>query len=290
MHRSDTVMQAAVYAVSALTLGLFLLVLAYMFWEGRLVFQHTSLAAFLSSSIWQPLTEPGHFGIAAMLAGSLYVSLLALIVAFPIGAGCAVFTIFCLSPRIRSLVLPCIDMIAGIPSVVFGFIGLMVLVSYMESAFHMASGECIFAGALLLAFMIIPFIVTNCSESILRLQQQYSQASLNLGVSKWYMLWHLLLPQAAPAFLLSIILAFSRAMGETMAVMMVTGNAKVWPTLFGKGETIPALIALEMGSAEYDSPHYYALYAAAAALLVLLLLCNLLVYVGARRMRKEEAK
>jgi phosphate transport system permease protein len=181
-------------------------------------------------------------------------------------------------------------MLAGVPSVIFGFIGLAVLVKAFEKYGNMSSGECVLAGAILLTLMILPFIVTNCTESMVRGRSLYEEASLNLGVDRWYTIHKIILPYAARAICASLILAFSRAMGETMAVMMVMGNSHVMPHLLGKGETIPALIALEMGSAEYGSAHYHALYAAGTVLLVILVICNLLFYMLQRYLRKDGSR
>lgn len=266
-----------------------LFLLLYIVVNGVDFFGSIPFWQFIAGRIWQPLSEVGQFGIFPMLLGSFYVSILAIIFSFPLGVGCALFTSISLPHEGGRIFLSFLEILAGIPSVLFGFIGLMVLVKVFEKYGRLASGECVLAAALLLSIMILPFIVTNCVESMEESCSLYEGVSLDLGVSKWYTAAHLILPQSFRAFSVSLILAFSRAMGETMAVMMVMGNAPIMPTLLGKGESIPALIALEMGSAEYGSRHYQALYAAGLVLLVALFLCNLLFYILRQRQRKEQS-
>jgi phosphate transport system permease protein len=274
----------------AATFFLMLFLLGYICVEGIAVFDSTNVQQFLLSPSWYPLDTPGRFGILTMILSSFYVSALAVLFAIPIGVGCAVYCCFCLAPSIRDIFLSFIDMLAGVPSVIFGFIGLAVLVKAFEQYGGMSSGECILAGAILLTLMILPFIVTNCTDSMIQGRNLYEEASLNLGVDRWYTIYKIILPYTARAICASLILAFSRAMGETMAVMMVMGNSHVMPHLLGKGETIPALIALEMGSAEYGSAHYHALYASGMVLLVILVICNLLFYMLQRYLRKDGSR
>lgn len=287
MHRSEFFFTTIVYLGTVLGIFMMGFLIIYISAEGVGLFTSISPWDFLMSADWHPLEQPGHFGILTMLLGSLYGSAIALLLGFPLGIGCAVFVCFCLPERPRRWLLAFIDMLAGIPSVIFGFIGLMILVHGMERFMLVSSGECVLSAGILLAIMILPFIVTNCSESMEYSRQLYEDASSDLGVDKWYMLWKIILPVSVPAFSVSLILAFSRAMGETMAVMMVMGNSKLLPSLLGKGETIPSLIALEMGSAEYGSLHYQALYASGMVLILVLILCNLAFFCFRHRFRKD---
>ena len=220
-----------------------------------------------------------------MICGSLYVSLLAVLLAVPVGAGCALFLSFFVSDRIRDILLAFIDMLAGVPYVIFGFIGLTVVVNRIGRIFELASGESILAAALVLAVMLLPFVVSTCVESIGEVRRLYEGASLALGADMMYFIRRLVLPYMQNAVIGAWILSFARAAGETMAVMMVMGNAVIMPELLGKGESVPSLIALEMGSAEYGSLHYSALYAAGAVLLFLLLLSGLLLRVVRHKKR-----
>ena len=207
--------------------------------------------------------------------------------ALPLGIGTSVGLSLGVSPRIRQFCLSTIDMIAGIPSVIVGFIGLAVVVPAIQSMFSLSTGESILSASLVLAFMILPYIVTHCTESIETYRQRYEETALGLGISPWHTMKAIVLPSAKGSIILSSVLAFSRAMGETMAVMMVVGNAPILPNLLGKAEPIPSLIALEMGSVEYNSLHYSGLYVAALVLLIILILTNVLVYMYSWKTRKD---
>lgn len=289
MHVIDFLMRYGVKVITGAVFVMFIFFLVYMGNESLPLFQQVGLTDFVTQVAWHPLDEPPVLGIRNMILSSVYVSVLAILLALPVGLGCALFSSFCLRRRQQQYWLACMDMLAGIPSVIFGFVGLVVLVKWLERWGSLSSGECVLAGAIVLAVMILPFIISNCHESLLRGRGLYEECSLNLGVSQWYTVRKIILPETLRALSVSLILAFSRAVGETMSVMMVMGNTKALPTLFGKGETIPALIALEMGSAEYDSLHYHGLYAAGVILIIILVCCNLLFY-GLRRWTQKGGK
>lgn len=282
MRSIDYLMKYGIKGVAVVVFCLFLVFLGYMVDESLPVFQHSGFFSFLTGEQWRPLDAIPKLGIRNMVLSSIYVSVLAIVMALPIGIGCAIYSAFCLGERARQYWLAATEMLAGIPSVIFGFVGLVVLVKLLEQGLALSSGECVLAGAIVLTIMILPFIISNCTESLLHCHALYADAAANLGVGPWYTIQHILLPQTLRAMSVSLVLAFSRAVGETMAVMMVMGNTKTVPTLLGKGETIPSLIALEMGSAEYGSLHYHGLYGAGVVLLILLILCNFLFY-GLRR-------
>jgi len=295
MTKAEKAGAYTIRVTALLTISIFVFLFLFICYEGLPVFTHTSVYSFLFSHTWNPLADVPAFGIGAMIGGgpvcsfffslqlamiggTLYVSFLSVFFALPIGAGCAFFIEFCTPSGVKGVILAFIDMLAGVPSVIFGFIGLTVVVKGMERIFDLATGECILSAALVLAVMILPFIVANCAESVESGRRLYEDAVTCLGIDKWYFMSRLLLPHVKNALLVSLILSFARAMGETMAVMMVMGNAAAAPRLLDKGESVPALIALEMGSAEYGSPHYEALYAAGMVLMAVLILSNILFY------------
>ena len=182
--------------------------------------------------------------------------------------------------------MPFIDLLASIPSVVYGFVGLYIVVKAFEK-FGMATGECILAGGIVLSVMILPYMISSCCDTMVRLCGRYGAASRGLGVSRWYMAGQLVLPASIRGILISMALATGRAMGETMAVMMVMGNAISVPRLLGKGETISALIAMEMGIAVVGSTHYSALYTAGLTLMVLLFAINIIFELLKKKLAKK---
>lgn len=259
------------------TLGFLALgfVLFFIVKESLPLFEEVSVKEFLFGQRWMPISMVGEtsFGIFNFILSTLYVSLLAMIFATVLGVGAAVFLACVASERARSLLYPFIDLLAGIPSVIYGFIGLVTLVPLFRK-FGVQTGSCVLAASLLLSIMLLPYLISSCSETILKVKNRYLPASQAMGVSFWYGISKVILPASRGNILLSMILAVGRAMGETMAVMMVIGNANLFPTLLGKGESIAGLIALEMGTAEAGSLHYHALFAAGLVLMVLLMLIH----------------
>lgn len=256
--------------------------------EALPLFKEVSLGDFLLGTRWLPIAYAGEatFGIFNFIAATLVVSFLAMILAAFAGIGAAIFLSCVASEKARSLLYPFIDLLAGIPSVIYGFIGLVVLVRlFMKAGVH--TGSCVMAAAILLSIMLLPYIISSCNETILKAKQRYLASSNAMGISSWYGIAHVVLPASWGNIMLSMILAIGRAMGETMAVMMVIGNANLFPRLFGKSETIAAVIALEMGTAEAGSLHYHALYAAGLVLIIMLLLINALIGALRTKLIKE---
>ncbi len=215
-------------------------------------------------------------GIWNIILATLYIAVLGVLIALPIGIGSSLFLACMVSKKIRDIIKPFIDILAGIPSVIYGFIGLIVIVKSLEKLGR-TSGESVLAGGILLSIMVLPFIISICEESMSKLYIEYEIVSKSLGVSKYYFISEIVLPNSIKSIIISTVLAFGRALGETMAVMMVIGNAPIFPTLFGKAQTISSLIALEMGMVEVGSPHYNALFASGVVLMGLLLMINILI-------------
>ena len=216
--------------------------------------------------------------ILPIILGTIYVSLIGILIALPIGVGSAVVLSSYTNERLKRVIRSVIDILAGIPSVVYGFVGLLVLVKFFEVKFSFASGESVLAGGILLSIMMLPFIISTCDESMEKVYSDYYQYSSALGVSKSYMIRKIILPESRKSILVAIVLALGRGMGETMAVMMVIGNAPIMPSLLKKCQTIPSLIALEMGMAEVGSLHYHALFASGFVLIIILFIINIILY------------
>ena len=256
---------------SILVLGF---VIYFIVREALPLFSEVSVLDFLFGSRWMPVDYTGtvSFGIFNFIAATIAVSFTAL--ALALGAG------------LRSFLYPFVDLLAGIPSVIYGFVGLQVLVKLFLKA-GVPTGSCVLAAGILLAVMLLPFLVSSCCETMLKEKEKYELVACALGVSRWYAAATVILPASGRNILLSMILAIGRAMGETMAVMMVMGNANLFPRLLGKSESIASVIALEMGTAVYGSTHYHALYAAGMVLMLLLFLINGLIGLIRSRMEGE---
>lgn len=262
----------------------------FIFRESIPAIRDVGLKELLTGDQWRPLIYSGEpsFGMGNMIVSTLYVSALAVVFALIVGVGCAMFLSCVATDRVRTLVMPYIDLLASIPSVVYGFIGLYIVVKFFEKLGR-ATGESILAGSIVLSVMILPYMVSACCDTMVKLRARYAAASLGLGVSRWYMVSQLVLPASRRGILISMALATGRAMGETMAVMMVMGNSIAFPKLLGKGETISALIAMEMGVAEVGSTHYSALYTAGLTLMVMLFAINIIFELLKKKLAKEGA-
>ena len=272
-------------AFSVLALGF---VIYFIVKEALPLFSEVSVSDFLFGTRWMPIAYTGStsFGIFNFIAATVCVSFTAMVLATGVGLGASVFLSCVATERMRSFLYPFVDLLAGIPSVIYGFIGLQVLVKlFLKAGVH--TGSCVLAAGILLAVMLLPFLVASCSETILKEREKYEAEAGALGIDKWYAAATIILPASWKNILLSMILAIGRAMGETMAVMMVMGNANLFPKLLGKSETIASVIALEMGTAVYGSTHYHALYAAGLVLMVLLFLINVTINLIRSRMIRE---
>ncbi|WP_434284323.1 phosphate ABC transporter permease subunit PstC [Clostridium botulinum] len=254
------------------------LILIFILKESLGIFKNISFIDFITKSTWEPLGKSPKLSILSFIMSTIYVTFLAVIIALPIAIGTSIFLANIASERLRNILKPIIDMLSGIPSVIYGFIGLSVVVKFFERRLDVSSGECILSAAIVLAIMILPFIISNCTDSMIKVYDKYCIYSKSLGISKWYMMNNLIIPASKKAILASVILAVGRGIGETMAVMMVIGNSPLMPKLLGKGETIPSLIALEMGSAQVGSMHYNGLFASGLILMIMLFIINSIFY------------
>lgn len=247
------------------------------------LFNKVGILNFVLGKVWRPLTFSisnnlnESYGIFNIIIATLYTAFLSTFISLFIGIGFSIFIVFIANKFVRFFIMPIMDLIVAIPSVIYGFIGLVIIVKFFEKL-SMPAGESVLAASLLLSFMIVPFTASTVSESMILINKKYKDISLTLGVDKWYMILNLILPSSKNAILVGFILSVSRAMGETMAVMMVIGNSLVFPKLLGKAETIASLIALEIGTAEVKSLHYSALFASGAILMLSLSIINIAVY------------
>ena len=257
-------------ALTALTVMVLAFVIYFIVKEALPTFDEVAVPDFLLGRRWMPIAYTGEpsFGIFNFIAATLYVSLVAMVLAVTVGVGAAIYLSCVATQRMRGILYPFVDLLAGIPSVIYGFMGLTLMVRlFIRAGVH--TGSCVLA-----AVMLLPFLISSCSETMLKVRERYQPAADALGISKWHMVATIVLPGSWKNILLSMILAIGRAMGETMAVMMVIGNANLFPSLLGKSESIAAVIALEMGTAVVGSTHYHALYAAGLVLMLLLFLIN----------------
>ena len=259
----------------------------YKDFEGKeLPMAKTTLASFLSGKEWFPTAQPvAQFGILPLILGTLWVSILAIIIALPLGLATSIYLAEIAHPRMAKLLKPVIELLSGIPSVVYGFFGLIVIVPYVQKIFNIPVGETGLSGSIVLAIMALPTIITVSEDAIRNTPRAMKEASLALGATHWQTIYKVIIPYSASGISAAAILGIGRAMGETMAVLMVTGNAAVMPhSILEPLRTIPATIAAELGEAPHGGLHYQALFALGCVLFVMTLVINLIVdYISSRR-------
>lgn len=225
---------------------------------------------------WYPIAN--FYGLLPLIGGSLIVTIGASLIAMPIGIGTAVF-IAEIAPRwVREILKPMVEILAGIPSVVLGFLGFLTLAPFLRRFLDLPTGLTALAGSILLAAISIPTIVSVAEDALDAVPRSYRDASIALGVTEWQTIWHVTLPAASSGVLTAVMLGIGRAIGETMTVMMVTGNAAIMPftpdKLFSPVRTMTASIAAEMGEVATGSTHYHVLFLIGIVLFLISLIIN----------------
>ncbi len=236
-----------------------------------------SLNDFFGGREWMPTATPApQFGVLPLVMGTLWVSFFAILIALPLGLGVAIYLSELAGERMRKVLKPTIELLAGIPSVVYGFFGLVVLVPLIQRTLGLPVGETALAGSIILAIMALPTIITIAEDAMRGTPKAMREASLALGATRWQTVYKVIVPYASSGISAAVVLGIGRAIGETMAVLMVTGNAAVMPhSLFDPVRTIPATIAAELGEAPAGGAHYNALFMLGCILFAITLIISL---------------
>ena len=245
---------------------------------------------FFAGEQWFPTSQPAPlFGIIPLLLGTLLVSVAAILFALPLGLAVAIYMAELASTKMRNILKPVIELLAGIPSVVYGFFGLVVIVPMIHDFFDLPVGESGLAGAIVLAIMALPTVITVAEDAIRSVPRTTKEASLALGASHLQTIFRVILPYSVSGIMAAVVLGIGRAIGETMAVLMVTGNSAVIPTtLLEPVRTIPATIAAELGEAPSGGAHYEALFMLGVILFIITLAISITVeFISARRPKQQ---
>jgi len=267
-----------------ISIVILLLIFFFLLKDGLQLFSKVSLGDFLLGDKWYPISSPPKFGILPLITGSLVVTLTAALISVPLGIACAIYITEIANPKIKEFLKIIVELIAGIPSVVLGFLGLLVLAPFIRELFNIPTGLTAFTGAVILAFMAIPTIASISEDAINTVPKDYREAALALGATKWQTICRILVPAASSGILAAALLGIGRVIGETMVVMMVCGNAAVIPkSIFQPVRTMTATIAAEMGETVYGSLHYEALFAIGLVLFLISFCINFLADLAIRR-------
>jgi phosphate transport system permease protein len=263
----------AIALASISTLGLIVL---FLFLEGLPIFNKVSVTHFLFGRYWYPTSDPPDFGILPLIVGSMAVTALSAVISIPLGVMSAIYIAEIASHRLREIVKPIVELLAALPSVVIGFFGMVVVAPFLQNLLNLPTGLNLFNASLMLAFMSIPTICSISEDAIYSVPVEVKEASLALGATHWETISRVTIPGALSGISTSIILGMSRAIGETMVVLMVAGGAAMIPTsIFDPVRPMPASIAAEMAEAPFRSEHYHALFAIGIVLFAFTLVFNL---------------
>ena len=286
-ENTDWMLRQVFKATGFITIGLLGAIFMMLLYNSIAFFIKISPLDFFTGSQWDPDSIDGKYGIAPLLACTGLVTLGAMIIAVPLGILTAAFLSELAVPKLKAVLKPVIEMLAAIPSVAIGFLGIVLVGPGIAHLFGIQNGLNALNGSVLLAVMALPTIITISEDAISAVPKSHKEASLALGANKWETLFKVTLPAAVPGLIAAVMLGLGRALGETMTVLMATGNAAVLPDGFLSAvRTITATIAIEMGEVPYQTTHYFALFAIAVVLFIITLTINLLGEYFANRLRR----
>jgi phosphate transport system permease protein len=253
-------------------------------------FREIHILEFFGSKTWDPTSpEKAEFGILSMIVSTLMVTAGALAIAIPVGIGVASYLSDVAHWRLREILKPIIEILAGIPSVVVGFLGIVLFGPVIARLFHTSNGLNAANGSFLLAVMALPTIISISEDSLTSVPLAYTEASLALGASNWQTLVRVKIPAALSGIIASCMLGMGRAIGETMTVLMATGNARAFPHGFlDSVRTMTANIAIELGEVPYYTTHYYALFAVGLVLFIMTFVVNLIADIVLHKFQERE--
>ncbi|MBN1614647.1 MAG: phosphate ABC transporter permease subunit PstC [Deltaproteobacteria bacterium] len=276
-QRKEQAIQMLFFLFAAFSIVLLALILIFLFREGLPIFKTVTPIDFIFGKFWYPTYEPPEYGIWPLIVGSLVVTFIASAIAVPLGVLSAVYISEIAPASIKEILKSVIELIAGIPSVVLGFFGMVILAPWMQETFDLPTGLNIMNASLVLALMAVPTISSISEDALYAVPNEFKEASYALGATKYETIVKVIIPAALSGISTAVILGMARAIGETMVVLMVAGGAAAIPeSLFDSVRPMPASIAAEMGEAPFRSGHYHALFATGIVLFFLTLAFNLL--------------
>lgn len=253
-----------------------LLIFVFLLRESFKFFWEIGVIGSIFGKNWYPISDPEQFGFLPLILGSLWVTFGAIILALPLSLAAAIYIAEVAPTRVRDTLKTGIELLAAIPSVVLGFIGVVVLSPFLKNVFNLPSGLTALAGSIILAFMAMPTIVSIIEDAIISVPKSYKEGALALGATQWQAIRRVILPAASSGIIAAVMLGIGRVVGETMAVLMITGNAAIIPSsLLQPVRTLTATIAAEMGEVIQGSMHYYSLFGIGLVLFIITFVINL---------------
>jgi len=271
----EVVIRYVFFLLAFLSIAILAMILFFLVREGAPIFNEVSVKNFFLGQYWYPTADPPDFGILPLIMASLMVTGLSAAISIPLGVMTAIYLAEIATPRVKEIAKPMVEMLASLPSVVIGFFGMVVVAPFLQDVFEIPTGLNLFNASLMLAFMSVPTITTISEDAIASVPAELKEASLALGATHWESIVRVIIPASLSGVSTGVILGMSRAIGETMVVLMVAGGAAMTPnSLFDPCRPMPASIAAEMAEAPFRSDHYYALFAIGLVLFVFTLMFN----------------
>ncbi len=267
-----------IFTVLAFSSLLFLLgIIIVLFKESFPVLKNINIADFIFGMHWYPTYEPPEYGIFPLIAASFWITFGAMLVAVPLGIGSALYINELASARQKQILKPTIEILAGIPSIVYGFFGMLIVAPFLQKIFNIPTGLCAFTASLVLGIMAIPTVTSLAEDALSFVPKSFKEASYALGANRWQTLVKVVIPASMSGISTAIILGMSRIVGETMTVLMVSGGAAIMPkSIFDPVRPMTSTIAAEMGESAVGSQHYHALFAIGLILFLITLIFNII--------------
>ena len=285
----DNAIRKILFGFGATAVIFIILILVFLLIEGLPFFLEGDGIDFFTGDVWDPSSpNTPRYGILPMVLGTFLVTLGAIVIAVPIGIGCSIYLAEIAHPKIRETLKPIIEILAGIPSVVYGFFALIILSTWIDDLFNSTTKLNALTGSIMLAVMMLPIIISLSEDAIRSVPQEMKEASLALGLSKWDTIRGVVVPAALSGITAAIILGVARAIGETMTVLMATGNAPVISfDMLSSMRTMTATIAIEMGEVPFGSTHYHSLFAVGIVLFAITFIVNFIADRVMKRFREK---
>jgi phosphate ABC transporter permease protein PstC len=273
----ERIIESSVFFAAIASILVMVLIFYFLIRESLVAFQEVGVLDLVFGMKWHSAGEI--FGMTPIIVGSIMVTLLALIINIAVGVPLAVYLSELAGPRSRSILKPAIELLAGVPSIVYGFLGVLILVAYLERSFDMLTGRSILAGSILLGIMFIPALTTICEDALRAVPREFKEGSLALGATRWQTVRRVTLPAASSGIIAAVVLNVGNIVGETMAALLVVGNVARLPSpifdVFDHSAIFTSVIAGEMGEVPHGSIHYHALFAVGFVLLAIVTLLNI---------------
>ena len=276
-YQKEIVIKNAFFTLSLISIMVLGLIVIFLFREGLPIFREVSLRDFLFGREWYPTYDPPSYGIWPLIVASLIVTFFSSLLAVPLGVLSAVYISEIAPPAIKEILKSIIELLAGLPSVVLGFFGMVTVAPWLQETFDLPTGLNIVNASAILALMAVPTISSISEDALYAVPQDFKEASYALGATKFETIVRIIVPAALSGISTAVILGMARAIGETMVVLMVAGGAAAIPeSIFDSVRPMPASIAAEMGEAPFRSGHYHALFATGIILFFMTLAFNLI--------------